>query len=130
MFVNRVKVYLNSFTDPKNNPARRKYDVSIPCAVCKLKGHDFDGCGPLKDNEFLRDAVIKSSLFFSNETKRHAALVKASIERQKSVLTSRQNQLEATLNSIDAMYSESDSDTEFDYKYDQIYFKPDEKDFR
>ena len=114
-----MQVYLNSLTEPKNNPAWRKHDTSRPCAVCKLKGHDFNSCQPLLDNEFLRDAVIKTSLFFSNEAKRQAALVKASIERQRSALTPRINQLDTTVNHINAMYSDSDSSkSDFDFKQD------------
>ena len=84
------------------------------------------------DNEFLRDAVIKSSLFFSNEAKRQATLVKASLEQRQSVLASRQHQLHTTLNSIEAMYSDSDSNTEFDYEYkwSQDNCKLDDPDFR
>ena len=37
----------------------------------------------LKDHEFLRDTVIKSSLYFSNEVKRQKAAITASIERKR-----------------------------------------------
>ena len=109
-YVNNVKVYLNTLTNTRN-PGRIKHNTSRPCAVCKEKGHDFQGCKPLQDNEFLRDAVIKSSLFFSNKAKRQAALVKASLERQKSALTSRIHQLETTADHINAMYSDSNLST-------------------
>ena len=82
-YVNHVKVYLNSLTN-SHNPARRKHNTSCPCAVCKLIGNAFQVCKALEDNEFLRDAVIKSSLYFSNEAKRQAADVKGSIEQKQN----------------------------------------------
>ena len=67
---------------------------------------DFSGCPILKDHEFLRDAVIKSSLYFSNEEKRQRAALKkaaiSSIERKRvSLLT--------TMSTINDMDSDDDS---------------------
>jgi hypothetical protein len=100
-YVHQVTVYLNSLTDT-NNPHKKPHDITRPCVVCKKIGHDFNGCPILKNHEFLRDAVIKSSLYFSNEDKRHKAALKkaaiASIERKR---VSMLNTI-STINDIDS----------------------------
>ena len=103
--MNQVTVYLNSLT-ATNNPTRRPHDITRPCVVCKQTGHDFNGCPILKDHEFLRDAVIKSSLYFANEDKRQKAALKkaaiSSIERKRVSLLN-------TISTINDMDSDDES---------------------
>ena len=104
-YVNQVTIYLNSLSDT-NNPHKKPHDITRPCVVCKQIGHDFNGCPILKDHEFLRDAVIKSSLYFSNEEKRQRAALKkaaiASIERKRFSMLN-------TISTINDMDSDDES---------------------
>jgi hypothetical protein len=100
-YVNQVTVYLNSLTD-RNNPTQKPHVITRPCAVCKQTGHDFNGCKVLKDNEFLRDAVITSSLYFSKEEKRLKAAITARIEQNRVSLLN-------TISTINSMDSNEDS---------------------
>ena len=120
-YVNRVEIYLNSLTNT-HNPARKTHGTTRPCAICKLKGHDFNGSKVLQDNEFLRSAVIKSSMWFNNVAKRRAAEIKATIEAKQTKLQSQQNELLIALNSLDTMYaSSSDSDSEDAFDVEDYY---------
>ena len=100
----RFTIYLNSVTD-KHNPSRKAHNKSRPCVIFKQTGHDFNGCKVLQDHAFLRDAVIKSSLYFANEAKRRTAALTASMERERISLLN-------TISTINAMDSDSDSESE------------------
>ena len=98
-------VYLNNL-NRTNNRSTRRHDKSLPCAICKQTGHDFDGCPALNDHDFLRSPVIKSSLYWANHAK---LLAKSVIEAKQQKLTHKQNQLEAALHSIDFAYNSASS---------------------
>jgi hypothetical protein len=100
-YVNKVTVYLNSLTN-KHSPSRQPHDITRPCAICNQTGHDFNGCKVLKDHEFLQDAVIKSSLYFSNEAKQQKASITASMERKRVSLLH-------TISTINSMDSDNES---------------------
>jgi hypothetical protein len=126
--VNQVTIYLNSLTDT-NNPHRKPHDVTRPCVVCKQTGHDFSGCPILKDHEFLRDVVIKSSLYFANEEKRQKAALKkaaiSSIERKRVSLLN-------TISTINDMDSDDESVIRYldDLGVDDDDDEDDNQDFR
>ena len=78
-------VYLNSLTKT-NNRSTRRHDKSLPCVICKQTGHDFDGCPALNDHDFLKSAVIKSSLYWANHAK---LLAKSALEAKQQKSTSK-----------------------------------------
>ena len=127
-YVNRVKVYLNSLTNT-HNPASKAHNTTWPCAVCKLPGHDFNACKVLQDNEFLRSAVIKSSMWFNNEAKRRASKIKATLEARQTKLQSQQNELSIALNSIQTMYASSSSNSDEDFDIEDYYDSDQSSDF-
>ena len=66
----------------------------------------------MNDHNFLRSAIIKSSLYWANHAK---LLAKAVLEEKQHKLIHKQNQIEARLHSINYAYgSQSSSESEFE----------------
>ena len=98
-----------------------RHNKSLPCVVCKQIGHDFDGCPALNNHDFLRSAVIKSSLYWANQGKLQAKMAKAVLENKQQQLIHKQNKLTAALHSIDSAY-DSESSYEPEYEDDDPDF--------
>ena len=111
VLINRVTAYLNDLTK-YNNKSTRKHDISRPCVVCKQTGHDFDGCTALNDHAFLKSAMIKSSLYWDNQSK---LMHKAVLEEKQQKRAHKINQLDADIHSFNyGPQSSSDDESESD----------------
>ena len=98
VLINRVTAYLNELTK-YNNASTRKHDISRPCVVCKQTGHDFDGCPALNDHTFLKSAMIKSSLYWENQSK---LMTKALLEEKQQRRIHKANLTDTKINLLDA----------------------------
>jgi hypothetical protein len=115
VYIDRATEYLESLT-PKRNPTRQKHDLKRPCVVCKKSGHTFEDCEILKDTQFLRDALIKSSMYFDREVKRRASATADQLEathaRREKKHEKKQVNLLHSISTMRAMCDDSDSDSD------------------